>query len=175
MAALEKPDRLYHGSPRRNLNALEPRVSLGSGEKLGRLIYASPNKAIASIFLADVTGRWSAGTIGDVPYALITVPREEFVANDKGGVMYILPSESFVNDERNSLGEMEWVSSKAVTPIEQIHYTSALQAMLDNGVQVYFVSPATLEEINNTSEKKKLLRAIQSENQRTSLNIRTFE
>jgi hypothetical protein len=96
----EKPPFLYHGSPRGEIEEFEPSVSGGSGEKYGALVCAAPDLATAIIFMVRVKGGWSAGRFFDVPYVLLPVSRDEFIEDDAGGYIYILPSDTF-NSERD--------------------------------------------------------------------------
>jgi hypothetical protein len=171
----EKPEFLYHGSPKGDIKVFTPRVSLGTGEKYGAQVYASPDKAVASIFLADIGKSWSAGERNGVLYALIPLSREEFLERDKGGYLYKLPSETFSADQERGLGEKEWASSEPVEPAEKIKIDSALDEMINNGVQVYFVTDEQYEQIQSSNEPNlDLLKTVESENQRRGVNVREF-
>jgi hypothetical protein len=170
---MEKPPLLYHGSPNKCLEVLEPRVSKGSGEQYGKLVYASPDIATSSVFLADVPGRWSLGAFGAVQYALIAVPRDKFIANDKGGSIYVLPSETFETDEHRGLGSKEWASEVPVRAIEKMDFSSALEAMLNYGVQVYFITSDQLDLFNTSLDYGlSILSSMESENERQNVNVR---
>jgi hypothetical protein len=173
---MEKPPKLYHGSPNKNIELFEPRVSHGTGGADGKMVYASPDLAISSIFMAKVEGRWSAGKFGNIPYALITAPREQFIEDDNGGVIYVLPSDTFDTDPQRGLGNAEWASPVPVAPSEQIEYQSALDAMIENGIQVYFVTPEKHAELKELPDKgRAYLSSLESENQRRRVNIREFD
>lgn len=103
----EKPPFLYHGSPRGDIKKFEPKVSGGSGEKYGALVYAAPDMATASIFMSNVKGEWSAGRFSGVPYTLIPMSRDEFIKNDTGGCIYVLPSDTFSFERGRGMGEYE--------------------------------------------------------------------
>ena len=172
---MEKPEFLYHGSPEENIDELEPRISKGTGEKFGSFVYASPDLTTASFFLADIEQEWSAGRFGNIPYTLIPVPREEFIKMDKGGYIYVLPSEDFESDPERGLREYEWASKKAVKPLRKIKYSSALDAMIENGVQVYFVDQNTYKQIKESKDHGlSILMNMESENQRRGKNIKPF-
>ena len=61
MPSKKKPLFLYHGSPHKSIEEFEPRKSKGTGEELGPRVYATPDLATASAFLADIKKEWSAG------------------------------------------------------------------------------------------------------------------
>lgn len=171
----EKPKFLYHSSPNRSIQTFEPMVSTGSGEKYGAKVYATPNKALSSIFLCNIRKPWSAGVYGNnVMVAKIPYTREEFMTRDTGGTMYILPSDTFELNE-DELDGAEWASSEPVTPTEKEEYDSALEAMIENGVQVYFVDDETMQRIYETENGGiEILQTLQSENQRRGVNIKSL-
>ena len=169
----EKPPFLYHGSLHGEIEEFEPRVSKGSGEKYGELIYASPDLATASIFMAEVKGEWSAGRLGDISYVLIPVPRDEFIENDKGGHIYVLPSDTFSTEAGRGMGEYEWASTERVKPVKNLEYHSALDAMLENGIQVYFIDKETHKQIKESKDHGySILKGLNSENKQRGINVK---
>ncbi len=171
----EKPKFLYHSSSNPSLEVFEPKVSGGSGEKYGSKVYATPDKALSSIFLCNVEKPWSAGVYGNgVLVAKIPYTREEFIARDTGGAMYTLPSDTFELNE-DELGGAEWASSESVTPTEKEEYSSALEAMIENEVQVYFVDDETMLRMKETEDGGiEILKTMQSENQIRRVNIKSL-
>ena len=70
---------------------------------------------------------------------------------------------------------MEVTSKSAVKPIAKQVYKSALAAMLEHGVQVYFVDKPTYKAINSSQDDcLSILQTLESENQRLGINIRSF-
>lgn len=168
----EKPPFLYHGSPHSEIEEFEPRISKGSGEKYGALVYATQDLATASIFM--FSGRvkgWAGGRFNDVPCVLISMSRDEFIKNDKGGYIYILPSDTFSIESGRGLGEYEWASKERVKPIKKLEYPSALDAMLENGVQVYFVDKEKYRKIEESKDYS-ILKRLESENKRRGINVK---
>jgi hypothetical protein len=137
----EKPKFLYHGSPRGGIEEFLPRVSPGSGEAYGAQVYASDSLTVASMFTFSPGRAWSAGLHGDIAFALFPMSREEFIEKDKGGYIYKFDSETFSTEEGRGMTDNEWASSVPVKPLEVIKVDSALENMIRNGVQVYFVDP----------------------------------
>ncbi|TSC78125.1 MAG: hypothetical protein G01um101433_412 [Parcubacteria group bacterium Gr01-1014_33] len=172
---LEKPPFLYHGSPNRNIQGFEPRTSSGTGEKLGTQVYASQDMAVASIFLLNPERTWSAGKFNDVLFAVIPINRDEFIKNDKGGCIYVLPSDHFESDPKHGMGEYEWHSPQKVKPIKKMQFSSALDAAIQNGVQVYLVDKETFQRIEKSKDHGLLiLQKLESENQRRGINIKSL-
>ena len=173
MPSKEKPPFLYHGSPHKGVEEFEPRISQGTGEEFGAMVYATPDLATASAFLAEVKKEWSAGRFGDAFYVLIPYSREEFIKNDKGGHIYVLPSDTFKSDHERGLGKYEWVSKEKVKPTKKIEEPSALDAMLENGVQVYFVDDNIYKQIKESNDHGlSILKNLESENQRRGVNVK---
>ena len=70
----------------------------------------------------------------------------------------------------------EWYSKEKVKPLRQIEYASALDAMIENGVQVYFVEPETFKKIREAEDHGfSIIKNLESENQRRKTNIVSFE
>ena len=171
----EKPSFLYHGSPHKGIEEFEPRISKGMGKEFGAMVYATPDLATASAFLAEVKKEWSAGRFGDTFYVIIPFPREEFIKDDKGGHIYVLPSDTFESDLKKGMGKYEWASKTSVKPTKKIEYPSALNAMLENGVQVYFVGDNTYKQIKESTDHGFLiLKNLESENQRRGINVKSL-
>lgn len=145
----EKPSVLYHATRSGEIVVFEPRNKKTRSDTEGPKVFGAPSKALATIFLVEWDDSWArSGTIDGIPYIVIS-DFERFKKADVGGYMYTLPSNSFENDPDIGSGENEWTSSTAVTPTEKEFIPSAIQAMIENGVQVYFVNQNTFTEILN--------------------------
>lgn len=172
----EKPEFVYHGSPRADIGEFVPRVSMGSGEEYGPQVYASNDLATASMFMADVGKSWSTGEVNGVLYAIIPLPREEFIERDKGGFLYKLSGETFSSDPKRGMGEKEWASSVPVKPIEVKKIESALDAMIESGVQVYFVTDEQYKEMQSSEKRNwEFLKELRSENEERGVNVRSLK
>lgn len=137
---VEKPKYLFHGTPVAGIKNFHPRVSLGSGEVDGPQVFATDDLAWASIMMSSVGKRWSSGKYEGGWYAVIPLTRAEFIAQDKGGYLYALPSISFIKNGRSGVSEHEWKSPVSVEPVATKHITSVLDEMKRLGVKVYFVT-----------------------------------
>lgn len=174
----EKPDVLYLATQTPNISELVPMKGNYRDENEGAVIFSTPDKALASAFLVEGHGdHWmKIGFYGDIPVVVIKSGREEFIKKDKGGNMYAVPSDTFDFDPNKGMGEREWVSKVPVKPLSEKHFESALDAMIENGVQVYFVDENTFEAIHNSSKHGYgILAGLTSENERRGLNIRNLK
>lgn len=170
----EKPPFLYHGSAHKNTEKIEPRNVSVRDENEGPVVFATQELGLATIFMAK--GITESGKFGDVSYAVIVNTKENYIKDDTGGHVYVVPSDSFENNPDIGLGEYEWTSKEAVVPVDKIEYPSKLQAMLNNGVQVYFIDKATHRKIQDSDDHGlSILQSLQSENQKTGINVLKLE
>lgn len=168
---MEKPDKLYHASSNRSIEQFEPRARKTRDVTEGPRVFATPDKRLSTVFMAGTDDSWThKGAFNGVPYIIIS-DKERFMELDKGGTIYHLPGETFENDPEKGMGTLEWTSKEAVTPIEKEEHQSALDAMVNHGVQVYFVDPETFAAINAAPDHGlSILHSLTSENQRRGVN-----
>lgn len=172
----ESPEFVYHGSPKADIAEFVPRISMGSGEEYGPQVYASNDLATASIFMADVGKSWSAGEVNGVLYVIIPHTKESFLERDKGGFLYKLPGATFSSDPKRGMGEKEWASPVSVKPVEVKKIDSALDAMIEHGVQVYFVTDEQYTEIKSSGKPSWMsLIDLRSENMEREVNVKILE
>jgi hypothetical protein len=140
---MEKPDQFYHGSPDRGLEELTPQRKSFRREGEGRLLFACPDLAGATLFLTRLHDDESKKGYVDGKYYFVVANKEKFLVLDKGGTVYVLPGEDFLFDSNE--WSREWACAKPVKPIRTINFNSSLRAMIENGVLVYFTDPETFE------------------------------
>ncbi|MBD3300433.1 MAG: hypothetical protein GF347_03715 [Candidatus Moranbacteria bacterium] len=172
----EKPPFLYHASSNRNIEKFEPRAKNLRDSKEGPVVFATPDLALATTFLVSETNdSWTQiGKLNGVPYMVIG-NKEDFIKYDKGGSVYKLPSKSFTFDPHKGMGENEWVSRDSVTPLEKEDFKSALEAMIEKGVQVFFVDKETFHKISHDKNFIKIIEGLESENKRRNKNVIEFK
>lgn len=138
--SIEKPPVLYHASSNRNISEFETRGERTRDSLEAPSVFATPNKALASCFLVPSDDSWvHIGTKDDIPFIVIS-DKDRFLELDKGGAIYTVPTTSFQTDPLKGMGEQEWTSIDPVSPLSQEEVTSALETMLELGVQIYFVN-----------------------------------
>lgn len=138
ISPLEKPKFLYHSSKNSDIAKFEPRLGKRRDLNEGAQIFATPSRAMATIFLVETDDSWTeSGVMNGVPYIVIS-DRERFLKEDKGGTIYRLPSDSFESDHTKGLRELEYTSNESVVPVSKENVVSALDAMLESGVKVFF-------------------------------------
>lgn len=166
----EKPSVLYHASSRSDIEEFEPRAEKTRDPNEGPVVFASPDKASVTRFLVPTNDSWTQISSFHKVHTIIISDEARFRALDKGGTVYALSSDTFnLTDEKHHPDE--WTSRKAVRPKEKIEYPSALEAMLDQSVQVFFVNAEILKKIRESQDHGlSILRTLQSENQKRGKN-----
>ena len=169
---MEKPPRLYHGSPKTGLVLLEPRAIGVRNCSEGPVIFACRDLALATVFMVRMDDRWvQIGTFGGA-YHVVISDRTRFEQSDLGGSVYVVPSDSFSCDLEKGMRELEWISREPVKPIDAYDYPCALDAMIQHGVQVFFVTSETFESIQMADDHGlAILQSLTSENQLRGTNV----
>ena len=146
----EKPEVLYHASKTSGIKEFIPNRGNFRDEDEGPVIFSTPSKALASMFLVEGHGdHWTRiGFYSGIPVMIINAERNAFIENDKGGTLYTFSSENFDFDPNKGMGDKEWTSHVPVVPTSETNFQSSLDTMIENGVQVYFVDKKTFDEIN---------------------------
>lgn len=174
----EKPPILYIAAQTPNLQELSPREGRNRGGNEGAVVFSTPNKELASIFLVeDHDDSWmQIGYFSDIPYVAICMSREDFLKRDHGGTMYEVPSATFDFSPDLGMGDKEWTSSESVRPIRETDYPSALDAMIENGVNVYFVDRSTFDAMNSADDHGfSILLSLTSENKLRNKVVKPLE
>ncbi len=172
----EKPPYLYHASVNRDVEEFEPKAETVRHPEEGPKVFAIESPEKASVFMVRADDSWSQfsrwrDTEGDEVVVAVYSDRERFEKNDKGGSIYALPSDTFEVDEEFTKSSKEWTSSESVAPVKKKDYDSGLDAMLDFGVQVYFVTPERLEEMRESEDHGySILKGLKSENEKSGRN-----
>ena len=154
---IEKPEVLYHASSSKDIEEFEPREESVRDPNEGPVVFATPDMAYASCFIVPSNDNWSQKSIfrtqsGETTHVVIISDKERFQELDKGGAIYSLPSDKFETDLEKNMKDREWVSKEPIKPSGKIEYKTGLQAMLENGVQVYFVDRDTFEKIQKSDD-----------------------
>ena len=147
-----KPEVLYHASSSQDIETLEVRGERTRDPDEKPSVFATPNKALASIFLVPTDDSWThSGLVNDIPFIVIS-DKDRFIELDNGGSIYSVNSDTFETNPEKGLRENEWTSSEAVAIQKNEKVDSALNTMLRLGVQVYFVDTETFKNFNSADD-----------------------
>lgn len=170
---MDKPKFLYHGSSNRNITLFEPRAESIRDPLEGPVVFATPDKTIATMFIVPANDTWTqSGLFGKVHY-FVCSDEKKFKEFDNGGAIYTFNSEQFENDPNKGLRNKEWTSKTPVKPITKEEFDSALDEMINAGVQVYFVNEKTFQKIEKSSDHgNKILGNTVSENIKRNQSVK---
>lgn len=149
-----KPALLYHASPVRGVKKFEPRAESVRDSNEGPVVFASSDKAYASMFIVPTDDSWTKrGRFSkDEPWFMVISDRQGFVYADQGGSIYQFDPGDFNFDSQRSMGSIEWTSSHTVNPVNEEPCHSGYEAMKDLGVKVYFVDAETFRSIQTSND-----------------------
>jgi len=173
---MEKPEFLYHGSPNKKIETIEPRKKFIRDTNEGPKVFAGAENIAAMFMTRFGDSMTQIGTHNGVPVVVIR-DMKHFLKKDKGGAIYKLNSSKFENDPDKPFGKNEWTSNKPVEPVDNEEFESSLAAMLEKGVQVYFVDKKTFYKYKYEEDGENrcaILKNLQSENEKRNINIREF-
>jgi len=157
---MDQPEYLYHGSPETQIEIFEPRAEGVRDKKEGPVVFGSPSRAFAAMFLVPSDDSWTTKSrIGDSYYHIIS-DRERYLREDKGGAIYTLPSLTFVSDPTKGMGKGEWTSKAAVAPVKTEVFKSGLEAQKSLGVQICFVGTEEFREMKDLLRERKYEEAL---------------
>ena len=87
----------------------------------------------------------------------------------------ILSNETFSCDLENGFQKLEYISKASVKTNKEIEFPSALEAMIKNEVEVYFVNKKTFNSIRKSEDYgESILQNLESENQKIEKNVKEF-
>jgi len=156
----------YHASPVRNLISLQPQAKTRPYDfDGGPVVWATPSLPFATEFIVACDDSLTkGGAYGEICY-LIIGDRIKYESLDIGGMVYVLSPENFKHFRGH-----EWYSFSPVLPIRKIEYNSGVQAMIENGVQVFFPQPEIFDQIKAGADHLDIIRKLVSENQKLGIN-----
>lgn len=158
---MTNPELLYRGTPNRNVSNFVPkeRIRHDFSEKLA--VSATTDRAAATMFIVPIEDlKVVIGSFGGIHYY---VYGGEQPFKDGGGAIYTLNPEGFEYNPDIGI----WTSPKPVETISQEDIPSGLEAMIEDGIQVFFVDQETFNQFKESPDKRgEMLRNLTSENER---------
>ena len=138
---------LYHGSTHKNLKVLQP-VFNDNVPSQGEHVFATTRKDYASVYLLPhKCGPMYVDTDKNPVAVFINNSLQEITEHDKGGAIYTVSADGFVNTVQPGLEESELVNPNTVNIINKETYSSSLDAFKKNGVELYLINDALFAEI----------------------------
>ena len=169
-----KPKLMFHASTNRNIEIFQPRATHVRDRKEGPVIFATPHIGFASMWLAGWHGKWvNSGSFDRGPFYFVCSNKEKFINEDNGGAIYVLDANKFYYDlEKNASSSLtEWVCKEEIEPLYKLEFESALETMINFGVQVFFVDQKTFDKIRTSDDYgRNIFMSLESENQKRNKN-----
>ncbi|MFZ1250452.1 MAG: hypothetical protein WAR37_03360 [Candidatus Microsaccharimonas sp.] len=150
---MNKQKFLYHASPDIDIKVFEPRNEHPRYEGEENLVFATPDKQVAAMFLVPRSIPAVIGKYGNSHAVFVRSDRHTFELHDKPGAIYTLPSETFRTGSEIGMGESEWISREAVRPVKKTIYNSALEALKDNNIKIYFLDEDMFNKVKLNPSK----------------------
>jgi len=153
---LDKPKFLYHSSSNSEITEFEPRAESIRDPEEGPVVFATPDKTYASMFIVPSNDKWtSKGRWDSETWTHVIGDIERYKKLDKGGTIYKLDSETFESDENRNMHTIEWTSKDSVTPVGKETFPSGLKAMIELGVEVYAMPPKQFEQFRQLNKESR--------------------
>lgn len=167
---------LYHASNNKDIEILEPRANSVRDLEEGPVVFASHDMSYATCFIVPVDDSWCqilcySSSEHPTIHVICISDEQRFKELDQGGAIYHLPLDKFTLDRGK--GIREWTSNESVKPFKKKIFDSGLDAMICNGVVVYFCETEVLiklrEDLADVNRAMSILKELLSENEKRGL------
>lgn len=138
---------LYHASQSKDLLLIEPKRTLSKDKFIGNFVFATTDKILAIMYLTAKGYATLMGLHEEQPNIVICANSEDYLKHDKGGAIYELPSESFIESPQKELSDCELVSKVSVKPLRKLVYDKSIDTIMDAGIHVRFVDKQTFDSL----------------------------
>lgn len=156
---MNRPAQLFHASPLTEITEFEPRNEYPRYPNEANLVFATPHKELAAMFLSPRDVDTEMSIYDDEYVVFINTDEQSYLELDKGGAIYSLPVDTFETDSKHGMGENEWYSKVAVRAISKTVYKTSIEAMDEFNVKRYFVNDDTFQKIRaNPTDALRLLK-----------------
>ena len=172
---------LFHASPHKNLTHLKPMALTYRGKNEGAAVFATPHIDFAAMFLTRAVDSWALkGSVDNGPFYFICKDKKRFMEeSQKGGAIYCCDAQNFHTDLTKGNKSQEWLSRKPVKILTSLLFDSSFDAMLQLGVQVFFIDEKTFAALSTTIKKtrnmvkeREILMSLVSENKKLKRNYK---
>lgn len=151
-------DMLYHASPLKNLTLIHSKRTISRDVYIGDFVFATSDKRLSAMYLATKGIEILLDVDSDAPTIVICDKPDNYLKHDKGGAIYVLPSDTFIKSPQLGLEKYELVSKTAVEPRGKVVYKYSLDAMKEVGVVIYFVGQKMFDNLVQAKNEKSFLK-----------------
>lgn len=150
--------RLYHASPVKNLKLLKPQRTLSNDKYIGDFVFATRHKKLALMYMLPKGFPLLMNIESSKPYVVLSGNEKNIIKNDKGGALYIMPSNSFHKTPQARLSDYEMVSKEPVVPLAMTVYESVIKVLNEEDIDIYFVDSKIFDVLINNPKQDSLVR-----------------
>ncbi len=147
---------LYHASQQKKLKVLSPQPTKSHNKYIGDYLFATKNFTLALMYLTP-KGISILMEPNDDSNIIICSNEKSFTKIDKGGAIYSLPADKFMDSPQKDISDYEMVSTAKVEPIKVKIYDSVLVALMSAGIKVRFVNPSLFKDLIGNPTQKELI------------------
>ncbi len=151
---------LYHSSPIKNLKTIKPQSTLSNNKYIGDFVFATKDRKLSLMYMLPKGFPVLMNSKSSNPYVVIRGEAEDVIQKDKGGALYVLPSETFHETPQKELSEFEKVSKDSVTPIDEIDYASIIDALNMEKISIYFVNDTVFSNLIANPQQDNLVKKL---------------
>lgn len=138
---------VYHASTNKNLSVLKP-VANPNAPGQGKHVFATTRKDYAATYLLPhACGPMYVDTEHTPMAIFINNTLKTIQQLDKGGAIYTVSAQGFMQTPQQGLEDTEIVNPNTVPVISSEIYESALSAFKSLGIEVYLINKALYQEI----------------------------
>jgi hypothetical protein len=148
---------LYHASTNKDLGVINPKRTLSKDKYIGDFVFATADKVLAIMYLATRGYATLMNSKDTQPNIVVCADQSRYQADDKGGAIYELPEESFIDTPQKELNGYEFVSVKPVKPLSKSVYEKSLYAMNEAGIIIRFVDEQTFSSLIGNPKQAELI------------------
>lgn len=152
--------KLYHASPIKNLKILEPKRTISKDKYIGNFVFATRYKKLALMYMLPKGFPVLMNIKSSKPYVVMCGNTKDIIKKDKGGALYVLSTEPFSITPQSGLSNYEMVSKKSVSPLSETDYESAIKALDEEDVEIYFVDNNTFEKLIFNPKQDSMVQAL---------------
>jgi hypothetical protein len=145
---IPRPHQFYHVSQNGSIDEFVPLPSKRLKDEPDS-VFAATTRSVAAMFGIKSDYTKSGSYDGGKTWTIIVGDAKKFLEDDKGCYMYTLPPEDFTVNPDLGLGLAEWTCPKAVKPTKMQHFDSAIEIMLDSGVNIIPVSSEEMAKLRD--------------------------
>lgn len=153
--------KLYHASNIKDLKILKPQRTISNDKYIGDYVFATSDRKLATMYLVTKGVPILMVTRHTVPKVIICANQEDYILNDNGGAVYEVSSKGFIDTPQDGLSPYEKVLKLPVTPLRKTIYSTSLNALRSQEINVYFVDKEIFNSLLMNPDQSKIIDSLE--------------